>query len=163
MLIVPALVAFLFLFHVFVYPFLHYVPNINGDFQKALADCDKIIIRDGGYDPNLRGYSNKTLKLIDDPCGVRDFINAIHFSHFQRKGACACYGWPAIDFYNGDRIIMITSVKHNIALSTPIKGYDIGFTHDTKIFFEGLSSGLTMEETAADANTPVEGEEQNRT
>jgi hypothetical protein len=125
--------------------FPRYVSDINLVFRKAVAGCDKVVIRDGCYDPTEKYYSNKALRVLDDPCDVRNFINAIRFSCFQKKRVCGCEGWPAIDFYSNGKIIMITSLKHNIALHTPIIDYDAGFTNDTKKFFEGLVTGLNSE------------------
>ena len=114
--------------------------QINRDFHNTLMNCDKIIIRDGCYNPNKKYYSNNIIKIITDPCAISRLLNAIQFSTLQRKRVCACLGWPAIDFYKNGQIIMVTAIKHNQALCTPIRDYDMQFTSKTEMFFENLTA-----------------------
>jgi hypothetical protein len=125
-------------------------PQINSTFRQVVARCDKIVIRDGCYDPTEKYYSNKTLKMLDDPCDIRSFVDSINFSIFQRKRVCTCRGWPAIDFYRDGKIFMVTSVKHNLALCMPIKDYDVQLTNESRKFFENFVTGI--EKISRDAN-----------
>ena len=146
-------------------PVPRYAPNVDTVFHKTLIGCDKIIIRDGSFNPAEECYSNKALIILDDPCSIYDFVDAIRFSCFQREAFCACSGWPGIDFYKNGEIIMATSVKHNIALHTPLIDYDAQVTNGTSNFFEGLVTGLNRAASAPaediapepnDANSPQE-------
>jgi hypothetical protein len=114
--------------------------QVNRDFQNAIIGCDKIIIRDGCYDPNQKYYSNNIIKIITDPCAISRLLNAIQFSTLQRKRVCECLGWPAIDFYKNGQIIMVTAIKHNQALCATIRDYDMQFTSKTEMFFENLTA-----------------------
>lgn len=122
-----------------------YEGKINEVFQTKLAQCDKIIIRDGGniYQDGID--TQKVLMVITDPLEVNNFIKSIKFSIFQKKGVCACYGWPGIDFYCGSERIMVTSVKHNLALSTPIANYDLKLTKKSQKFVENLTRQFKIE------------------
>jgi len=111
--------------------------QVNSDFLQAIEGCDKIVIRDGCYTEH-DSYSNKALKIFDDPCDIRDFLGSIRFSIFQGGEVCACMGWPAIDFYRNSERILVTSIKHNYALCTQLRPYDISFTAESKKFFENL-------------------------
>lgn len=127
---------------IFLFSGYEFEPHINLIFRQAVTGCDKIIIRDGCYNPTETHYSNRALKVIDDPCDIRDLIHAIQFSYFQRKGACACAGWPAIDFYRNGKAFMIVSIKHNRALCMPTKDYDVRLTSKSRIFFEKVITGV---------------------
>ncbi|MHC4547092.1 MAG: hypothetical protein ACYSYL_21705 [Planctomycetota bacterium] len=82
---------------------------------------------------------HKILMVITDPKEIDKFTKSIEFSIFQRQEACACCGWPGIDFYSGSERIMVTSVQHNKALRTPIAQYDLKLNSKSKKFMENLT------------------------
>jgi hypothetical protein len=116
-----------------------YEGEINGIFQAKLAQCDKIVIRDGGNTCHGNIDTDEILLTITEPNEIKKFIKSIEFSIFQEEGACSCCGWPGIDFYCGTERIMVTSVQHNKALRTPIAQYDLELSRKTKKFMEGLT------------------------
>ena len=117
----------------------NYEGGINEVFQAKLAQCDKIVIRDDGDVSQDEIDTQKVLMTITEPKEIDKFIKSIEFSIFQRKGSCECMGWPGIDFYSGTERIMVTSVKHNKALRTPISQYDLEFNRKSQKFMEGLT------------------------
>ncbi|MHC4109939.1 MAG: hypothetical protein ACYSUY_02630 [Planctomycetota bacterium] len=117
----------------------NYEGEINEIFQTKLSQCDKIVIRDGGYTCHGDIDTHKILMTITDPKEIDEFIKSIEFSIFQREVACACCGWPGIDFYSGSERIMVTSVQHNKALRTPIAQYDLKLNSKSTKFMENLT------------------------
>ena len=122
-----------------------YAGNINSIFHDKITGCDKIVVRDGGYDPFVPYYSQKAIKIIIDPCDVNTFIKTIKFSRLQRIGRCDCYGYPGIDFYRNNKRILVTSIKHNIALCMPFINYDVKFTKRTRNFIENFVGQLVID------------------
>jgi len=117
----------------------NYEGEINGIFQSKLSLCDKIVVRDGGNTCHGNIDTDEILLTITEPNEIKKFIKSIEFSVFQRREACACCGWPGIDFYCGTERIMVTSVQHNKELRTPIAQYDLKLSRKTKKFMEGLT------------------------
>jgi len=73
LIIAVAAVCFISYFVISLFSLPLYVPNINEDFQKALADCNKITIRDGGYDSDVHYSSNKYRKYKNKRQFEEDF------------------------------------------------------------------------------------------
>ena len=82
-------------------------------FDRLADKCDKIVIRDGGFDCCYRTDNDLVLAEITDSVTIREFFDNIKFAGTQIKDRqCECCGRPGIDFYHNAKLLAVTSVQH---------------------------------------------------
>lgn len=79
----------------------------------ARLQPDRIILRDAGQDAT---EEHPILAEITDPSEVQMVRSNLKFKSPSSGMACACYGFPAIEWYRGDRQLAVVSVQHREAL-----------------------------------------------
>ena len=90
--------------------------GINTKFQNAIKNADRIVIRDGGY--------NCCIKDVDAQPQLYVITNAAEIAAFNRlfkfrpelPDDCSCCGYPGIDWWQGEKKLALTAVKHGHAL-----------------------------------------------
>ena len=91
---------------------------INTAFHTAVANADRIVIRDAGYayHGTLDVDENKTLFEITMPEEVAEFIANTQFQKMTLRKlngmVCMCSGWPRVDWYKGEERVALTSIQH---------------------------------------------------
>ena len=88
-------------------------------FFATIADADRIVIRDGGFDcctPIEIINQQRTLAVITNMTEIADFTAMIQFKDGPGNGQCLCCGYPGIDWYKGGKRVALTSVQHGHAL-----------------------------------------------
>jgi hypothetical protein len=82
----------------------------NGIFHKTVAQTDKIVVRDGGYDTEAIGIA-KILYESKDPKEIKKLLSILQFDKKQEGGECDCYGYPGIDWYKGKKRLATTALQ----------------------------------------------------
>ena len=90
--------------------------NYDGSFHRRIAQADRIVIRDGGFNCCHSVKGQKALLEITDPEAVGDFNRHLEFKAHQPWNCCMCCGYPGIDWYRGRKRIALTSVQHGRAM-----------------------------------------------
>lgn len=101
---------------------VYHIPIVYGrQLHDALGDkCDRIVIREGGY--NCCGSIDGDPILFDtrDPIIVAEVFEKLQFEPVRTSNSlmetCMCCGYPGIDFYKGNHRLANTSVQHAVKL-----------------------------------------------
>ena len=80
--------------------------------HDVIATCDRIVVRDGGFDGPLPNDRQKVLFEITDGPKVRAVLEHLKFLPKPTAPSCACWGYPGIDWYHGGQRLAVTSVQH---------------------------------------------------
>lgn len=107
-------------------------------FQPAIADADKIVIRDGGYDcckPNVD--LDPVLFTVTNQAEVKEVVAHLKFEPVtimdSKLESCLCCGSPGMDWYRGNKRIAMTSIQHGHAIrwkgfsTARILGVQVGY------------------------------------
>ena len=131
-------------------------PLVSPDalFQAAVAEVDRIVIYDAGYDCCDKRDDAQFPILIEitAPDEVEMFRKNMRFpdDSIASANACLCCGWPRISWHKGDTRVALTAVQHGGGLrwsqfSTTYLAFfrigygDVAFTTETKAWFEDWS------------------------
>ena len=88
----------------------------RGEFHEAIAQADRAVFRDDGFDYYGRASKAKTLFEITEPSEIRQFAERLEFKKGQVLTVCACAGYPRIDWYRGKEHIALASIQHGRAV-----------------------------------------------
>ena len=81
-------------------------------FQSAIADADRVVIRDGGFGCCGKPERDPVLLVLTDPREIADFNAMFKFEDKGQNGSCMCCGHPGIDWWKGDVLVARTAVQH---------------------------------------------------
>ena len=81
-------------------------------FQSAIADADRVVIRDGGFGCCTKPERDPVLLVLADPQGIADFRAMFKFEDKGANSSCMCCGHPGIDWWKGDALVARTAVQH---------------------------------------------------
>ena len=81
-------------------------------FQSAIADADRVVIRDGGFGCCGKPERDPVLLVLTDPKEVADFNAMFKFEDKGQNGSCMCCGHPGVDWWKGDVLVARTAVQH---------------------------------------------------
>jgi hypothetical protein len=84
----------------------------QGEFHKTIAEADRIVVRDGGFNGPQPVERQKVLFQVASPAEVREVYEKLQFPAAQDIQNCACFGYPGIDWYRGKQRLAMTSVQH---------------------------------------------------
>ena len=90
--------------------------NPNAEFSRAIANADRIVIRNGGFDCCGNVDSQLVILEIADPKTIAEFNANIRFRRSVLKTSCDCCGYPGIDWYRNGQRVALTAVKHGEAI-----------------------------------------------
>ena len=113
-------------------------------FKQLISQADRIVIRAGGFDccENTKIDEQKIILEIKELDKVQEFSKNINLKTDEEGGLCDCCGFPGVDWYKGDKRIVLTSIKHGHAIRW--KGFeeDISFTVESENWVKAWLKGL---------------------
>jgi hypothetical protein len=84
----------------------------RGQFHEAVRQADRIVVRDGGFKGPTPLDQQRILFQITDPAEVRRLSEGLRFQPDQKPSPCSHWGYPGIDWYQGERRLAMTAVLH---------------------------------------------------
>ena len=103
-------------------------------FFKTIAEADRIVVRDGGFDCCVSEEAidrQPTLAVLTNAADVAAFTAMIQFEDDPGGGQCMCCGHPGIDWWKGSERLALTSVQHGQALRWHTFSDDYLFTAES--------------------------------
>ena len=104
-------------------------------FFKTVAEADRIVVRDGGFDCCVSEEAidrQPTLAVLTNAADVAAFTAMIQFEDGPAGGwQCMCCGHPGIDWWKGGERLALTSVQHGQALRWHTFSDDYPFTAES--------------------------------
>ena len=85
-------------------------------FQAAVAEADRVVIRDGGFGCCTKPESDPVLLELREPKEIAELRGIFKFKDLGSNGGCMCCGHPGIDWWKGDELLARTAVQHLKAL-----------------------------------------------
>ena len=85
-------------------------------FQKAVAEADRVVIRDGGFGCCTKPERDPVLLVLTDPKEIAELRGIFRFKDLGSNSSCMCCGHPGIDWWKGDKLLARTAVQHLTAL-----------------------------------------------
>lgn len=107
----------------------------KANFFKTIAEADRIVIRDGGFDCCVSEEDidrQPVMAVVTNAAEVAAFTAMIRFEDGPSGGvSCACCGHPGIDWWKGGERVALTSVQHGEALRWHTFTDDYPFTKES--------------------------------
>jgi hypothetical protein len=88
----------------------------RGDFHRAIAAADRIVVRDGGFNGPRPAGKQKVLFQLVQPAEVRLVFDKLQFENDQATRSCPCFGYPGVDWYRKNERLAVTSIQHGLAV-----------------------------------------------
>ena len=85
-------------------------------FQEAVAEADRVVIRDGGFGCCTKPERDPVLLELKDPKEIAELRGIFKFKDLGSNSSCMCCGHPGIDWWKGDELLARTAVQHLTAL-----------------------------------------------
>ena len=85
-------------------------------FQAAVAEADRVVIRDGGFGCCTKPERDPVLLELKDPKEIAELRGIFRFEDRGSNAECMCCGHPGIDWWKGDKLLARTAVQHLKAL-----------------------------------------------
>lgn len=85
-------------------------------FQAAVAEADRVVIRDGGFGCCTKPERDPVLLELRDPKEIAELRGIFTFKDLGSNSSCMCCGHPGIDWWKGDKLLARTAVQHLTAL-----------------------------------------------
>ncbi len=85
-------------------------------FQAAVAEADRVVIRDGGFGCCTKPERDPVLLELKDPKDIAELRRIFRFKDRGSNSECMCCGHPGIDWWKGDKLLARTAVQHLEAL-----------------------------------------------
>ena len=85
-------------------------------FQEAIAEADRVVIRDGGFGCCTKPERDPVLLELKDPKEIAELRGIFKFKDRGSNSECMCCGHPGIDWWKGDELLARTAVQHLTAL-----------------------------------------------
>jgi len=85
-------------------------------FQEAVAEADRVVIRDGGFGCCTKPERDPVLLELKDPKEIAELRGIFKFKDLGSNSSCMCCGHPGIDWWKGDMLLARTAVQHLTAL-----------------------------------------------
>ena len=85
-------------------------------FQAAVAEADRVVIRDGGFGCCTKPERDPVLLELKDPKEIAELRGIFRFKDLGSNSSCMCCGHPGIDWWKGDKLLARTAVQHLTAL-----------------------------------------------
>lgn len=104
-------------------------------FFKTIAEADRIVVRDGGFDycvPEETIDRQQVIAGLSNAAEVAAFTAMIRFEDRPSRGEqCLCCGHPGIDWWKGGERLALTSMQHRQALRWHTFSDDYPFTAES--------------------------------
>jgi hypothetical protein len=85
-------------------------------FQEAVAEADRVVIRDGGFGCCTKPERDPVLLVLTDTKEIAELRGIFKFKDRGSNSECMCCGHPGIDWWKGDELLARTAVQHLTAL-----------------------------------------------
>ena len=85
-------------------------------FQAAVAEADRVVIRDGGFGCCTKPERDPVLLELKEPKDIAELRGIFRFKDRGSNSECMCCGHPGIDWWKGDELLARTAVQHLTAL-----------------------------------------------
>ena len=85
-------------------------------FQEAIAEADRVVIRDGGFGCCTKPERDPVLLVLTDTKEIAELRGIFKFKDRGSNSECMCCGHPGIDWWKGDELLARTAVQHLTAL-----------------------------------------------
>ena len=108
-------------------------------FARLAAQADRIVVRDGGYTCHSKNVDEQpVLATITNAAEIAVFNESFRFKpQPPGLGNCACCGYPGIDWWTGDRKIILSNVQHCHALRWSGFGGDMPLVDESAAKLKG--------------------------
>ena len=83
-------------------------------FQAKIADADRVVIRKGGGGCHGDPDKDDVLYVITNKTEIAEFGKMFRFSGGGMM--CACCGYPGVDWWKGDKRLVLSAIHHGITL-----------------------------------------------
>jgi hypothetical protein len=77
-----------------------------------MNQCDRVVVRDGGFDCCGPVDDDKVLLEITDPNKLDELMKNIEVQKYHTFRGCGCCGYPGVDWYKGNERLALTSIQH---------------------------------------------------
>jgi hypothetical protein len=88
----------------------------EGQLHEAIAGADRIVVREGGFAWSGTGPQYRVLFEVTDAVEIKAVFGNLEFQAGQYAEVCGCEGHPELHWYQGDRCLAATRVKHGEAI-----------------------------------------------
>ncbi len=88
----------------------------QGQFHDAVAEADRVVVRDGGFRYGRDTGDQAVLFEVTDPGEIDQLRENLEFESRQQRYVCPCPGYPGVDWYRGNQRIAHTSIQHGRAV-----------------------------------------------
>ena len=102
-------------------------------FAELVATADKIVVRKGGYICHSKNVDEQPVAaVITNASEIAAFNDSLRFyRHYPGMSDCMCCGYPGIDWWVGDKKIVLSNVQHCRALRWEGFGGDMPLVKDS--------------------------------
>jgi hypothetical protein len=84
----------------------------NGEFHKAIANADRVVVFDDGFDCFGKNTKAKPLFELSKPDEIKQLAEQLVFEKGQTLDVCYCNGYPRVDWYRGKERLATVSIQH---------------------------------------------------
>jgi hypothetical protein len=88
----------------------------QGQLHDAVAEADRVVVCDGGFRYDGDTDDHAVLFEVTNPGETEELRENLEFESRQVRSVCPCLGYPAVDWYRGNRRIAHTSIQHGRAV-----------------------------------------------
>jgi len=81
-------------------------------FQAAVAEADRVVIRDGGFGCCTKPESDPVLLELREPKEIAELRGIFKFKDLGSNEGCMCCGHPGIDWWKGGEKLAQTALHH---------------------------------------------------
>ena len=100
-------------------------------FQSEIADADRVVIRKGGGGCHGDPDRDDVLYVITNKTELAEFGKMFRFSGSSMP--CACCGYPGVDWWKGDKRIVLSAIHHGITLRVKGSSGDLRLWHFSRL------------------------------
>ena len=118
------------------------------ELHSAIAEANRIVVRDGGFNGPRPIDKQNVLFQVTDPKEIALVFERLEFQETQELGACPCVGYPGIDWYQGKTRLVVASVQHCRAIRWKDFPGDAALTEDSQAWLKQWLLGHGVKEAA---------------
>lgn len=100
-------------------------------FQPEIADADRVVIRKGGGGCHGDPDRDDVLYVITNKTELAEFGKMFRFSGSSMP--CGCCGYPGVDWWKGDKRIVLSAIHHGITLRVKGPSSDLRLSHFSRL------------------------------
>ncbi len=129
-------------------------------FATLIAGADRIVVRKGGYICHSKNVDEQPIAAtITNAAEIAAFNRSLRFYRNYPGLSCWCCGYPGIDWWSGDRRIVLSSVQHGRALRWEGFSGDMPLVKDSSIKLQSWLQNHGIKFPGSNPATPSPAEE----